>query len=296
MKDTTNNSARARLQPIRDEDLAAVCSFYHTYLNRHISVADWKNAFLQPWMDDKPNNGFMLVDDGRVVGTFGAIYAERKINGKQIRLLNQTSWSVLPPYRRQSLELLSATLAQSGYHITSFTPNPDVLEICQYMGFTLLDPKLAIFPNLPHLSFGRSRGRILTDPEQALTRLPPLAAQDFANHRSFPWFEQLALGSDDGPWCHVLFKRKIWKKLPCAVILHLSDPEIFLQWVSLLGHHLLLRRGIASTQVPLRYLPRPPKGSWIIEDTQPRMVISPELSAMELTALYTEMLVLDLPL
>ena len=287
---------RARLAAIGDADLDAACTYCHTHLNRRIPVADWKRAFTQPWIPEKPNNGFMLVDGDRVVGLFGAIYAEREIAGQRHRLMNHTSWSVLPAYRRQSLELLQALLAQTGYHVTSFTPNPEVVEICRYLGFFLLRPETAAWPNLPWSGLAGGPGRVVTDPDHAQGLLPAAAARDFANHRPFPWLAQLALGSDTGGWCHVLYKRKTWKKLPCADILHLSDPEIFLECRPALARHLLLGRGIASIQVPRRHLPRTPPDAWTGRDDQPRLAISPALDPAHLTALYTEMVALDLPL
>src|ERR1700739_2940064 len=93
------------LEPIRDEDLPEFCQFLTENLNRARSAAAWAEAFQQNWSPTKPNNGFLIRHEGRIVGGIGAIYAERAVHGRTERFCNITSWCVLDAFRAQSMRL-----------------------------------------------------------------------------------------------------------------------------------------------------------------------------------------------
>ncbi len=283
----------AKLLPIKTEDLQRVCHFYHTHLNQKISPQMWRQAFDQPWIASPPNHGFMLVANGEVVGVFGAIYSAQRIGGAIEQFCNHTSWMVLEPYRARSLELLTALLSQQGFHMTSFTPNPNVTEICCYLGLNLLSNQITVLPIF--LGGWRFNSRVITNPEKIPTLLPTNAVKDYQNHRPFPWLRQVALGHADR-YCHVAFKQKRWKRMAAAMILHISDPEIFLAHYPTLGRHLFWRFGITTLHLPSRFLPRNPTGSIIITENQPRLFRADSLGQEQISFLYTEVVALDLPL
>src|SRR5690242_1133313 len=56
------------IAPIREEDLPGFCSFLSEHLSRDRSPEEWAKAFRQNWCPGKPNNGFLLRADGRIVG------------------------------------------------------------------------------------------------------------------------------------------------------------------------------------------------------------------------------------
>lgn len=281
------------LQPIQDHDLDRVCQFYHTHLNQNISVDAWKNAFSQPWSSAPPNHGFMLLAEERVVGVFGAIYSEQVIQGRLEAFCNHASWMVLEEYRQRSLELLTTLLAQPGFHMTSLTPNPNVTEICTYFGLQPLSDRMTVIPNFPwSFSFN---SEVITDRQEIMSVLPPGAIRDYRNHCSLPWLGQVALGRA-GSYCYVVFKQKRWKRMPAVMLLHLSDPEIFLRHYSALGYYLLWRFGVTTLHVPTRFLPHRPARAFEIIDSQPRLFLTDRLTERDLSFLYTEVVALDLPL
>jgi len=73
---------RPVIEPIKDSDLLEYCRFLTENLSRERTAEAWAQAFKQDWGVDKPNNGYMLKDGGRIVGGIGAIYSERLIRGK----------------------------------------------------------------------------------------------------------------------------------------------------------------------------------------------------------------------
>lgn len=294
MSHNENQPREAELLPIQNQDLDRVCRFYHAHLNATLSPMAWRRAFDQPWIEDKPNNGYMLVDGGEVVGVFGGIYSQRIIRGKMEKFCNHSSWMVLDAYRRQSLSLLTAMLEHTDHHITSLTPNPDVAEICAYMGgFKLLSNHITIVPNMPWRQPFSTH--VEGKPHVVKRLLEAEALRDFENHRPFSWLGQVVVGQP-GDYCHVVFKKKIWKKIPSAVILHLSAPESFLRHYRTLGYYLLTRHFMGTMHIPTRFLPAIPRLSWHTMETQPRMYISDSLGEGDHSFLYTEVTALNLRL
>ena len=244
------------IEPIRDEDLLDFCRFLTQHLSAERSPEDWAQAFRQDWGVAKPNNGFMLRAEGRIVGGIGAIYSERAIRGKPERFCNITSWCVLEAYRAQSMRLAMAVVSQPGFHFTDLTPTEVVSKTLQFLKFKPMNERHALWPNLPW-PFARFAGvKIVADfdeIERVLSREDAKALQD---HRHLPWLRHLAVGRP-GSFCHVVWKPNRLKGVPGAMVLAFSDPELFLRdRLALAGH--LLTRGNLYTRVESRLLPRVP--------------------------------------
>ena len=137
------------LLPIQDQDLPEFCRFLTENLSRERSAEAWAQAFRQPWCRDKPNNGFLLRQEGRVVGGIGAIYADRTIRGQDYRFCNITSWCVQDAFRSQSMRLAMAVTSQPGLQFTDLTPTEVVSKTLQFLKFKPMDERHAIFPNRP---------------------------------------------------------------------------------------------------------------------------------------------------
>ena len=54
------------------------------------------------WAADVPTHGFLLREEGRVVGALTALYSERQVAGRTERFCNVATWCVLPSHRSQS--------------------------------------------------------------------------------------------------------------------------------------------------------------------------------------------------
>ena len=104
------------LEPIRNEDVPEFCEFLAKNLNGARTPGAWAEAFRQQWCSAKPNNGFVIRHEGRIVGGIGAIYAERLVCGRIERFCNITSWCVQDAFRSQSMRLAMALTGQPGFH------------------------------------------------------------------------------------------------------------------------------------------------------------------------------------
>ena len=178
--------------------LARVLPIPHRAPERSAQPEKWAQAFRQDWGVAKPNNGFLIRDQGRIVGGIGAIYAERLIRGRPERFCNITSWCVLEAYRAQSMRLAMAVVSQPGFHFTDLTPTEVVSKTLQFLKFKPMNERHAVWPNFPwpfsrlwrHARHRRSR-RI-----EAV--LAAADAKVFRDHRHLPWLRHARRGPAGG--------------------------------------------------------------------------------------------------
>ena len=281
------------LEPIRDEDLPEFCRFLRENLSRERSVEEWAKAFAQDWCPSKPNNGFLIRHQGRIVGGIGAIYAERPVRGRLERFCNITSWCVLDAFRAQSMRLAMAVAAQPGFHFTDLTPTEVVSKTLQFLKFKPMNERHAIWPNLPWPLVRLGGIRVLSDPAQIGLLLGPDDAKAYRDHRHLPWLRHLAVGVTDA-WCYVVWKRTRLKGITGAVIIALSDAELFLRYRMALGTYLLVHHGLLYTRVESRLLPRLPALSIELLGYRSKVFRSDTLTAADMSNLYSELVALDL--
>ena len=63
--------ARPHIEPVTDASLDEFAQFLHENLSRDQSPAEWSQRFRTSWIDPQPNYGFVLRDEGRIVGGIG---------------------------------------------------------------------------------------------------------------------------------------------------------------------------------------------------------------------------------
>ncbi|ABK45802.1 hypothetical protein Mmc1_3313 [Magnetococcus marinus MC-1] len=279
------------IHPILDADLPAAAHFLHTHMNPNLSTTQWCQAFQHGWLPDRPNHGFMLVDKGEIVGLFMAVYGQRLIRGTLARFCNPNSWVVLPAYRgNYSRLLMRALLEQPDFHFFITTPNPVVTKLFERAHFTTMDARLSLLPCLPGLPLPRQA--ILTDLDAIEASLDAANGAIVRDHRGLPWLKWVVVGPPQQA-CLVLYKTRIFKKLPSARILYLSNTTHFLAQRWVLGRYLLLRHGMATMQVDTRFFPTPPPLSYTLIDRQPKLYSSPTLEGADFGYIYSESVALD---
>lgn len=281
------------LHPIHDDDLPEFCRFLTEHLSAERTPEAWAQAFRQDWCADKPNNGFLLRHEGRIVGGIGAIYAERLVRGRPERFCNITSWCVLDAFRTQSGRLAMAVVSQPGYNFTDLTPTEVVARTLQFFKFKPMDERHLVWPNLPWPAHGLSGVRVVADPARIGELLAPDDAKAFHDHRHLPWLRHLAVGRD-GAWCHVVWRTTRLKNVSGAMVLAFSDGELFLRHRLAVASHLLLRHALPYTRVEARLLPRAPKPSIELAGYRNKVFRSETLSPADISNLYSELVALDL--
>ena len=282
--------ARPSIEPITESTLPEFARFLHLHLKADRSAADWEAGLRTQWLPEAGNFGFVVREEGEIVGGIGAFYSLRQIRGQPERFCNITSWCVLEAYRQQSMRLAMALLSQKGYHFTNFSPTKVVGSTLKFLKFKELDERVAVMLNWP--SLGWAGISVLTSPEAIEDALQGEDLKGFRDHAQFPWLRQVVFGKP-GQWCHVIYKRRSFKGLASAHILHVSDRTAFASGFRRLAAH-FVRQGIATTQVELRYIGAAPWPSAIRLGFNPKLYLSPSLSDDDIDCLYSESMALDL--
>jgi len=273
------------LTPITDGDVAAVAEFLRANLNDRVP---WESSCSTvPWHVQAPNYGFMLRDGKRVVGVLLALYSERLVAGRVERFCNMGSWCVLPDYRSRSLSLLKALVAQEDYHFTVLTADVGPQEILAWVGFRYLDTTGVLIPNLPWRPALPSRIKVSADPDVIESTLTGTVLELYRDHERALAAHHLVLTR--GPEsCYVMYRESEYRNKPVAMILHVSNPELFHRALAPLTRHLLVRRRLVATMAELRIIGRKPYLSFKL-NSWPRMYRSATLAPEQIDYLYSEL-------
>ena len=157
-----------------------------------------------PWDVEQPNHGYLLRENGHVVGAYLAFYSERVIDGHPRRICNLGAWCVADEHRASGLRLLRSLLRQRGYTFTDLSPNRNVVALNTRLGFAPLDTATALVPNMPWPV--RSRGVRVVDAPNEIDGL--LCGRDLTIYRDHAATaaHHVVLAKGDRS-CYVMFRR-----------------------------------------------------------------------------------------
>jgi hypothetical protein len=280
--------ARPTIEPVTAANLAEFSAFLHLHLNATMDAAQWQRALQPGWPGGGDNHGYLLRDNGQIVGGIGALYAERPLGGRRERTCNITSWCVLDSHRQHSMRLAMTVIGQPGLHFTDFSPTAVVGGTLRFLKFQPLDDRQLVLPNLP----GPGTGKVLhrtTDIEQVLAGD---ALQIWRDHCGYPWLHHVLVGRP-GQWCHVIYKRRMFRRLPAAELLHVSHADRLAPHRGRLARH-LLGRGLLLTLVEQRLYGDPPRWCKVRSGFNQKLFRSDTLAAPQVDYLYSETMAMDL--
>lgn len=280
--------AKPIIEPITDASLTEFAAFLEANMPVKRTAQEWIAGLSSNWSVGRPNYGFLMRDEGQVVGGIGAFYADRTIRGKSERFCNITSWCVLDSHRKFSMQLAMHVVGQAGYHFTDFSPTKVVAGALQFLKFKALDEGVAVIFNLPF----PAHGRVITDPAEIEKALSGTMLQVWRDHSSFSWLKHLIVGGPEG-WCHVIFKPGQFKGMACANVIYVSDGRLFNQYLNRLCWYFFWQ-GMTTTHVERRMLERLPKLARVRTGFNPKQFLSQTLEPSDIDYLYSETVALDL--
>jgi hypothetical protein len=278
------------VRAVTDTDAGRVGEFLHTHLNPGVPAELWARSLRAPWDGDGPNSGFMLLDDGAVVGAHLAFYSERTIDGRRERFCNLGPWSVRQEYRLHGLRLLMALLAQDDYHFTDLTPSESVVAVNTRLSFRFLDTATVLVLNLPWPS-GREGVAVSSDRAFIERTLTGPELQIYRDHVAASAARHTVLVRGDQS-CYVMFRRQRRRRMSVASILYVSDPPLLRTMTGPLARHLLLRHGIVATLAELRIVGHRPQPSVRLRSPPRKMFRSDRLDPAQIDDLYSELVCL----
>lgn len=276
--------------PITDADVSEVSDFLR---NNHDDRVFWTRAFSDvPWTVDAPNHGFMLRDERRIVGTLLALYSQRLMAGRMERFCNLGSWCVLPEYRSRSISLLDAILAQEGYHFTVLSPNEASQEVLAWLKFRFLDTSAALVPNLPWPTLPGAT-RVSADPADIERTLSGIELEVYRDHVKALAARHLVLTRGQES-CYVMYRESRHRGgAVVAIILCVSNPDLFHRALRPLTRHLLTRHGLVATVAEVRIIGHEPSFSFKV-NRRPKMYRSASLEPGQIDELYSELVCVPL--
>ncbi len=282
--------SKVRIEPITDETVVQFASFLEAHMGHRRSAPQWEQALRTGWGDPRPDFGVVMrAPSGDVVGGIGALYATRMVDGQPEQFCNLTSWCVLDEYRKQSMRMAMVLMKDTSRHYTNFSPTEVVAGALKFLKFRALDVDQTVVLNVP--SWSRS-WRVLSRRADIESKLTGPALQAYLDHRRFPWLQHVLLGSGT-TWCHVVYKRRRFKSLPSAHILHASDRAILGRGLPALGGY-FLAHGMVSTHVETRLIGGPVRLSRIRTGFKPKLFLSATLDESRIDYLYSESVAIDL--
>ena len=280
--------AGVELGPITRADIERVATFLHAHLNSRISAAAWAAAMKPPWSDGWPNHGFLLQQDGQMVGAYLAFYSERRINGVLERFCNLGAWCVLEEHRAHGVRLVRGLLRQRGYHFTDLSPSGNVVAINKRLRFVSLDTSTAAVLNLPWPALAHGI-RVSSAPHEVAGTLTGHDGAIYRDHADTAAARHVVIrrGHDH---CYVIWRRDRRKRLPIfGSVLYVSDPKLFGEAALLFSRHLLLRHGVLVTLAERRVVGSRPPRSIMLPRARPKMFRSDRLKPDQIDYLYSEL-------
>ena len=161
--------------------------------------------------------------------------------------------------------------------------------ILAQLKFRLLDTSAALVPNLPWPTLP-GRTRISADPDVIERTLAGTELEIYHDHAQALAAHHLVLirGQDS---CYVMYR----KGAPAfAIILHVSNPDLFHRALIPLTRHLLIRHGLVATLAEIRIIEHKPHLSFKL-NSWPKMYRSVSLEPGQIDYLYSELMCVGEP-
>jgi hypothetical protein len=275
--------------PITKANIPEVADFLHSEIGPEVSAADWRRAMTTTWDFVQPNYGYLLRENGRLVGAHLALYSERTIDGRSHRICNLGTWCVAEEHRAAGLRLLRTLLRQKGYTFTDLTPNRKIVALNARLGFAHLDTTRSMAPNIPWPAWSR-RVRVVDTPKGIEDLLHGRDQTIYRDHAQAAAAHHVVLVAGERS-CYVMFRLdygRIKRRPTFASILHVGDPDTFQDCAPHFYRYLLLRRGIPATLGEIRVVGhRLPRSVMVAGPA--KMYLSDDLEPAQIDDLYSEL-------
>jgi hypothetical protein len=265
------------LRRIERADLAAVGEFLHTYLNQRLAATDWAGAIAPPWeatgRDSGTGYGFLLEDNGDLVGTQLLFSSVRDLGNGPETVHNLGALCLLPQYRNQAVRLIRAALGDRSANVTDLSPSGTVVPLNERFGFRRLDTSTALVAPLPLGSrpAWTGRTRIIADPEEIARRLNAPELEIFHDHRAARAAHHLIVERGTRS-CYLIWRHDRRKRLPMfASLLFASDPDVLRALFPSLSAYLLVRHRVLFVLAELRIVGMQPRRSLLLRRSRPKM-------------------------
>jgi hypothetical protein len=282
------------VQPVGVEAFDEVLPLVQQFPTKGMRPEDWRyTLFTYPWSNETPR-GYALRADGAMVGFMGTVRSERTLRGRKEKLVNPSSWFVLPEFRSVAMRLPLRVLAERDRTIVNLTPSPSSYAIFGELGMKVLEEEQIVLPPSPHpVQLERAvRGSVTLSPDALAEELSGEHGRIHHDLRSSRVAKQVLLRRD-GRECFVVATRGRKRHLPFAEIQYISDRAFFWE------HRLLVQAGLSAAMgiaglamvVDRRFLVgRMPTLAFLWPVRRQYRPSSPDITPDMIDGLYSEMM------
>ncbi|MBV1694765.1 MAG: hypothetical protein KGP27_09935 [Hyphomicrobiales bacterium] len=167
--------------------------------------------------------GHLLLTDNETVGVVLTPATVRRLHdGSMRRIINLSSWYVVPPHRWRALAMLRSVLKLQDAIYTDLTPTPEVRQLLEALGFRQLNRGLLVEPLPLTAALPQRTTATVTDLHDApRDAFEPELFELLMAHRAVGCIPA-ALHDVDG-WCPLLFKASTLRRLPAARLVYCAD-------------------------------------------------------------------------
>lgn len=255
---------------------------------------EWRlMLFDYPWANG-PCRGFGLYEGAKPVGFLGAIFSTRRIEGREERLCNFSSWIVKDEYRGSSVMMMRPLVAQLPEHtLVGQTPIPTTVAVFSRLGFQMLETEELLLPPLPDPRQAlRALGGSFSCSERAFQEELGEEERTFHRHLGYSRARHVVLRRGDRR-CYLVARLGRRKRMRVAELLYIGDRAFFWENLLLAQAAFAITMGTVSLSVDRRFADgfRIP---YAVRRPKPRIYrpSRPDISPVAIDGLYSELMML----
>jgi len=217
------------LKQAHTEDFDRIYPLLKGFNHPRLGIEDWLRIFQDNWKTNTGYIGYMLLDDDNVVGFFGLLFSNLKINGQYHNMCNFGNWIVKQDYRANAISMLLPLLRLNDYTITNISASSSVHQIFKKLGFKEIDRTWRIlFPLFSPIDLTFSKCSFYED-EDIKDRINGEILSIYRDHITLPKCFHLLVTHHEQT-CYILITKTIRKHIPFARIHYISNPDIFIKF------------------------------------------------------------------
>lgn len=207
---------------------------------------DMRRRMFQPrWGGSESYYGYVMENDGEVVGFLGTLFTEREVAGEKHKFCEIHSWYVKEEFRKESLNLFLPIMSMRKVTLLNYTPTQTVYDISKKFGWSDLETTLLMF--LPVPTPWSLRGGIVVETSKhvIVQHLDEADKKIFLDHEDVPCNHFLIREKNGTNYAYVIIK-KLWlgRFQPFGRIVYVSNNDLLYKHIDRLRLYWCLRLGL----------------------------------------------------
>lgn len=219
------------IRPVNPTDFDRVMPLLEEFQANRMTRDDWWNMlFRRRWDHAAEPCGYAVVDHDQWVGFLGCIFSVQRIDTRDVRFCNLSSFIVKPTHRLSAFSLLQHALQASSCTFTNLTPIDASARLFRRYGFDALESKTWVVT--PLSGWWRRTwpaAEFTTELSEIAPELGPEDRQILEDHRDAHCAHLLL--RTKRAHCYLISTARRLKGQHVRHLHHISDPAFFWRYV-----------------------------------------------------------------